>query len=257
MSLELISLSPDLRRLRDEGYDLEVREGYLRLKQVPYVNSRKEIRYGVLVSNLKLAGNVTERPDDHVVHFVGDHPCNRDGSEILGIKHQSVEKSLLPGLVVHHSFSNKPAGGYPDYHAKMTRYVAIISAPAQAIDDRVTARTYPLYEAMENESVFKYVDTASSRAEITVASKRLELGKVAIVGLGGTGSYVLDLIAKTPVKEIHIFDGDQFSQHNAFRSPGAPSVEELRKRPSKVAYFKEKYSAMRRGVIDHPGLSQC
>jgi hypothetical protein len=40
--------------------------------------------------------------------------------------------------------------------------------------------------------------------------KKLELGKIAIIGLGGTGSYVLDLAAKTPVKEIHLFDGDKF-----------------------------------------------
>jgi len=69
--------------------------------------------------------------------------------------------------------------------------------------------------------------------------------------LGGTGSYVLDLVAKTPVKEIHIFDGDRFSQHNAFRSPGAPSVEELRGKPQKVAHFEKQYSKMRRHIVPH------
>jgi tRNA A37 threonylcarbamoyladenosine dehydratase len=52
---------------------------------------------------------------------------------------------------------------------------------------------------------------------------------------GGTGSYVLDFVAKTPVKEIHLFDGDIFDQHNAFRAPGAPSGEELEQRLKKVA----------------------
>jgi len=63
---------------------------------------------------------------------------------------------------------------------------------------------------------------------------------------------VLDLVAKTPVREIHIFDGDVFSQHNAFRSPGAASIDELRARALKVDYFKEKYSRMHRGIIPHP-----
>src|SRR5439155_21223531 len=36
------------------------------------------------------------------------------------------------------------------------------------------------------------------------------------------------------------------------RSPGAPTVGELRQRLTKVAFYKEKYSAMRRGIIDHP-----
>ena len=55
------------------------------------------------------------------------------------------------------------------------------------------------------------------------------------MGLGGTGSYVLDLVAKTPVWEIHLFDGDAFLQHNAFRSPGAPSLDELEAQPPKAA----------------------
>ena len=97
--------------------------------------------------------------------------------------------------------------------------------------------------------MFNYIDTASSRAEINVVTRKLELGRIGIVGLGGTGSYVLDLIAKTPVKEICIFDGDKFSQHNAFRSPGAPSVEELKVEPKKVAYFKDRYSKMHRNII--------
>ncbi|WP_318271316.1 ThiF family adenylyltransferase [Sphingobacterium cellulitidis] len=46
---------------------------------------------------------------------------------------------------------------------------------------------------------------------------KLERQKIAIIGLGGTGAYILDMVAKTPVKEIHLFDGDSFDQHNAFR----------------------------------------
>ena len=39
MSQRPISRSRDLKRLRDEGYDLEIRSGYLLAKDVPYVNS--------------------------------------------------------------------------------------------------------------------------------------------------------------------------------------------------------------------------
>jgi len=71
------------------------------------------------------------------------------------------------------------------------------------------------------------------------------------VGLAGTGSYVLDLVAKTPVKEIHLFDGDLFLQHNAFRAPGAPSIEELQTKPRKTSYLKRTYSNMHKGIVDH------
>jgi hypothetical protein len=78
------------------------------------------------------------------------------------------------------------------------------------------------------------------------------LRKIAVVGLGGTGSYILDLVAKTPVTEIHIIDGDDFLSHNAFRAPGAAAVEQLRERPKKVGYFATVYSLMRRGIVPHP-----
>ncbi len=251
MSSQLISRSADLKRLRDEGYDVEVRSSFLLVKSVPYVNSKKQVANGTLVSTLRLAGNVTDRPDTHVAYFMGDHPCNKDGAEIAKIKHSSGRQELAPGLAVDHSFSGKPNGGYADYYDKMTTYVAIISGPAQSIDPSATAKTFPVIKAEEEDSVFNYVDTASSRAGIMLIAKKLELGKIAIVGIGGTGSYVLDLIAKTPVKEIHLFDGDVFSQHNAFRSPGAPSVDSLTKKPNKAIYHQGEYSKLHRHIIAH------
>jgi len=251
MSQRLIDRSPDLRKLRDEGFDIEIRSSFLLVRNVPYVNAKAEVRVGTLVSELNLAGDVTTRPNTHVVYFIGEHPCNKDGSEISQIKHQSQNTTLDKDLVVNHSFSNKPPEGYKDYYEKMATYIAIISNPARSIDPNVTAKIFPVIETSEDESVFKFIDTASSRAGISAVTRKLELGKIAIVGLGGTGAYILDLVAKTPVKEIHLYDGDVFSQHNAFRSPGAPSVEELKQKPLKVQYFRELYSKIHRGIVPH------
>jgi len=250
-----ISRSADLKKLRDEGYDLEIRSGWLLVKDVPYVNSRKEIKRGILVAKLVLAGDETARPDDHVAYFAGDYPCREDGTEIGKIKHSSGERTLADGVVIQHSFSAKPKPSdfYEDYYAKVTTYVAILSGPAQVIDPTVTAKTFPVVEPekQKEETPFNYLDTASSRAEINLVTKKLDLRNIAIVGLGGTGSYVLDLVAKTPVKEIHLFDGDAFLQHNAFRSPGAPSIDDLKAKLPKATYFKDLYSKMRRGIVDH------
>ena len=249
MSQQLINRSNDLKGLRDEGYNVEVKSNYLMIKHVPYVNSAKEIQFGTLVSELTLAGNLTTKPQTHVAYFIGEHPCNKDGSKIVKIQHQSREKSLDHNLVVQHSFSSKPPGGYKDYYDKMTTYLVIISSPANSIDPNVTARTFPVIPSKEDESVFNYIDTASSRADINVVTRKLELGRVGIVGLGGTGSYVLDLVSKTPIREICLYDGDKFLQHNAFRSPGAASLEELKKVPKKVAHFKDQYSKMHRNIV--------
>jgi hypothetical protein len=208
--------------LRDEGYDLEIRSGCLLVKDIPYVNSQKEVKRGILVIKLVLAGDQTGRPDTHVAYFAGDYPCNEDGSEIEKIKHGSNAHSLADGVVVNHSFSAKPkpADSYPDYYAQVTTYVAILSGPAQRIDSSLTAKTFPVVAPdEEDDEPFNYCDTATSRAEIVGVTSKLKLRAIAILGLGGTGSYVLDLAAKTLVKLIHLYDGDWFYQHNAFRSP--------------------------------------
>ncbi|HEY3412780.1 MAG TPA: ThiF family adenylyltransferase [Armatimonadota bacterium] len=250
MSERLISHSADLQRLRDEGYDIEVRSGYLLLKDVPYVGADRKIRRGILAAELTLSGDVATAPSTHVAYFAGDHPCDRDGNEIGQIKHGSSPRPVDEVLMLNHSFSSKPPAGYPDYHEMMAAYVAIICSPAHSIDPTATARTFPVVEPEDEDSPFAYIDTASSRAGITAASARLR-GRIAIVGLGGTGSYVLDLVAKTPVREIHLFDGDVFSQHNAFRSPGAPSVAELKARPRKVDHFFQLYTRMHRHIVPH------
>ena len=251
MSHSPISRSADLKRLKDAGYEVEVQSDYLLLKDVPYVNENRNVKRGALVSELTLAGDVTTRPNTHVVMFAGDMPCHRDGRPLKQILLSSGRRELGGGLVIDHEFSSKPPEGYPDYFQKMTTYEAIISGPAQSIDPSATARTFYFVEGQAEDSVFRYVDTASSRAGIGVITERLKVGVVAIVGLGGTGSYILDLLAKTPVREIHLFDGDRLGQHNAFRSPGAPSLKTLKDAPQKAVYYRDIYSEMRRNIVSH------
>ena len=108
-------------------------------------------------------------------------------------------------------------------------------------------------EVMSNTNVFNYPDTNSSRAGIEFLNRKFENQKIAIIGLGGTGSYILDQVAKTPVKEIHIFDADVFQLHNAFRSPGAVSSEKLEVENGimKVDYYYRIYSNMHAGIKAH------
>jgi hypothetical protein len=252
MSQLLISHSPDLKRLRDEGYEVEVREGYLLIHNVPYVNSSREIVRGTLVSELTLRNSTTTaRPTTHVIYFSGEFPCNKDGSEITAIQHASQNQVLGSGININHSFSNKPQTGYPDYYSKVTRYADIISAPAKALDPLVSEKTFKVIPDTENAGVFQYLDTNSSRANVNRINQKLSTQRVAIVGLGGTGAYILDLIAKTPIQEIHLFDGDDFLQHNAFRSPGAASLELLNQKLKKVNYYLKMYSQMHKGIQAH------
>lgn len=250
MSPAPFSLSPDLKRLREEGYFVQIVGGLLVMREVPYVDSQRQVRTGTLISSLTLAGDVAQRPDTHVVHFDGDYPCNIDGSRIGEIANTTRNFDLGHGLTAKHRFSSKPQGGYTDYHHKMATYAAILSGPAAVLKPGMSPRTFSVPD--EDEAcVFNYTETASDRVGIGALTERLAKEKVAIIGLGGTGGYILDLVAKTPAKEIRTFDADRFLQHNAFRAPGAPSIEDLRDAPFKVDYFAGIYSRMHRQIVAH------
>lgn len=249
MSQELINHSDDLKKLQNEGYEIDVKSGYGIISHIPYLKANGEIDYGTLVSKIAFEGDKAKYNGDHVIYFSGDQPCNADGTEIKQIKH-SVSNSMLAGINVKRSFSNKPDENYKDYYEKFVNYINIISSRAIDKDNSVTARTFKKV-VREEDSVFQYVDTNSSRAGIDNCNKKILDKKIAIIGLGGTGTYILDLVSKTNVKEIHLIDGDVFCQHNAFRSPGAASKEIFTKSLSKVSYFKEIYQNMHKNIIEH------
>lgn len=248
--------SPDLQRLAGEGFALEIFEGHLLVHGVPFVTASRAGARGILVSKIDFAGEVATPPETHVAYWIGEHPCDAQGQKLTKIENASTRQSLGPTLIVDHTFSAKPvtdgSGRYPSYYEKVTSYVARIAGPAQALDSGVSARVGDVVETREDASVFVYTDTATARAGIGALAQRLAVDRVAIVGVGGTGAYILDQLAKTPVNEIHLFDHDQYAQSNAYRSPGAATLDELRTRPSKVAFFKRKYDAMHRGIIAHP-----
>jgi molybdopterin/thiamine biosynthesis adenylyltransferase len=89
----------------------------------------------------------------------------------------------------------------------------------------------------------------TSRAEIRELASRFEDQIVAIIGLGGTGAYVLDYLAKSRVGQIRGFDGDMFHVHNAFRAPGRTIQDELGK--SKAEVLQGRYENFRHGLTLH------
>lgn len=253
MSRRPIAHSADLSRLLADGYDISIRAAHLVVKGIPYVNAERQVLYGTLITPLNLSNNVTNQPFDHTMYFDGEYPCHSDGRAMESIRNNSDPIELAPGLKARHYFSAKPPkGNYDDYYEKVVTYAALLGGPAKQVDPAATPNPGNFVASSDEEdSVFHYLDTASPRAEITAVTAKLERRKVAIVGLGGTGGYVLDQVAKTPVEEIHLYDGDTFEQHNAFRAPGAASGADLEAQLTKVDYFAAIYSRMRKGIVPH------
>jgi hypothetical protein len=261
VSVRPIEADSGLQQLLDEGFEAEVHQQHLLVHSVPYVAQTGAVALGVLVCKyVEDAGAILPPAppgDNHQVWWIGGFPCRADGTFLteLVADTQAHEFNIFEGCVAQHQFSNKPdewLNGFPDHYEKVTHYITLIQSQATVIDPDADARTRRVIEPTEPDSVFRYADTASVRSEIVATSMRLRLARVAIVGLGGTGAYVLDQVAKTGVLEIHLFDGDIFKQHNAFRAPGAATIDELKQRLKKVDYYAKRYDPMRKGIVAHP-----
>ena len=253
MSRELISRSPDLRRLVADGYQVAIRSTHLVLRRIPYVREDRTVAYGDLVVPLSVTGHATSPPTDHTVYFRGDYPCDERGRPIEAIRMSSGPEKLAPGVRVDHRFSAKPHGGaYRDHHHQLTHYARILGRHVRNVAPGAAARSDSASPADDSPAPFLYHDTASSRAGVTAIHRRVAGDRIGIVGLGGTGSYILDYLSKAPVAEIHLFDGDDFEHHNAFRAPGAFADEDIERAWRKVETYAARYSRMRTGIIPHP-----
>lgn len=131
----------------------------------------------------------------------------------------------------------------------------LIHRYAKQIVGAVSAAGYSETASLGRRGPFKIPNTFEARAALGPVQDRIRDQRTAIIGLGGTGAYVLDLIAKTPVAEIHLLDSDGVDWHNFMRAPGAPTAEEIESRHKgrlrKVDYYHSKYASLREGIHVH------
>lgn len=257
MSVVQIDPDPCVQKLAQEGYEVEILNQHLLVHGVPYLNARGEVCRGILAApytGTRQEG-VTARPKGHTIWLQGELPHHAASREPMSnLVNNSNARNLFEGFVGNHYLSNKPNNQVPtNFYDLISHYHSLLSAEAQQIDPNADGRAGSKIRAnRDTSSVFNYPDTASCRAGITGLSQRLKNYRIGIIGVGGTGSYVLDLMAKTSVKEIHLFDGDTFESHNAFRSPGAATIEDLNRAEFKAVFFQERYQQFRKGIFSHP-----
>lgn len=254
MFRRLVSHNDDLARLVAKGYAVGFDGSYLIIRDVPYLDSALRLRLGAIVSTLVFEDQDHVLQQDHQIYFAGDIPYGLDGKPIpnMGGGPVTIQLSAAASdIVIQRRFSNKPKdnGRFIDFFAKIEAYVAIISGPAMARHD-VTPLTFRSVEEVAVDSAFKIYDTLTTRAEIADLTATLREDVIAIIGLGGTGGYLLDFLVKTPVREIRGFDRDPFLVHNAHRSPGRLSPDEFRRPKAEV--YTGRYENFRFGLSLKP-----
>jgi uncharacterized protein DUF6791/ThiF family protein len=247
---KLVSHNDDIRRLVEKKYAVGFDSNYLIVRDVPYLDNKRELRIGAIVTKLVFVNQEKVVQDDHQIFFAGGVPHGLDGQPIQNLGGNTCGLTLSEAakdVVVERSFSNKPkvTEKFADFFEKIESYVSIISGPAIELHG-ANPYTCRVVESAPSDSVFKFHDTLTSRAEITDLSAELKNDVVAIIGLGGTGGFLLDFLVKTPVREIRGFDGDLFYVHNAFRSPGLLQEAELGRPKAEV--FQGRYENFRTGL---------
>ncbi|QRM38748.1 ThiF family adenylyltransferase [Rhizobium rhizogenes] len=258
MFQKLVSHNRDIQRLVEKGYAIGFDSNYLIIRDIPYLDAEGKLQIGAIVTTLVFTDQLHVSQQDHQVFFAGAHPHNIDGSKITNLGGGETTLALSSAardVRVQRQFSNKPFKNgvwstFQDFFEKVESYVRVISGPAIE-RHAVTPLTFRVVEPGLEEPVFKIRDTLTSRAEISELSAKFKDDVIAIIGLGGTGAYVLDLMVKTPVKEVRGFDGDDYHVHNAFRSPGSLLPEqEFGRRKSDV--YQERYESFRHGLLLKP-----
>lgn len=257
MFQKLVSHNEDIKRLVEKGYAIAFDSNYLVIRDIPYLDASLDLQIGAIVAKLEFVDQAQVRQDDHQIFFSGSSPYNLDGKPVPNMADRQANLPLSPAcvdVVVRRRFSNKPksggkARGFTDFFEKIESYVSLISGPAI---EKYGANpyTFRVKDEMKSDSVFKFHDTLTSRAEISDLSANFKNDVVAIIGLGGTGAYVLDFLAKTPVRDIRAFDRDPYHVHNTFRSPGKLDPSELGKSKSDV--YGGRYDNFRTGLTVVP-----
>lgn len=244
--IDLANHNEAVDRLIKRGVALRYDEACLIARDIPYIDSQGARQTAALVSKLVFVNKTVVKADDHQMYFSGDVPYGLDGKPIpnLGGGPTSILLSKTD-VVVQRSFSNKPPQGFANLFDKFEHYINVIGGPAiQKFG--ADPYTFAVDKDVVADSVFHFQDTLTSRAEVGDLVAPMKPDVVAVIGLGGTGFYIFDLMAKTAVQEVCGFDGDKYHVHNAYRSPGRLDENDLDQFKADVC--RSRYSNFRKNL---------
>lgn len=244
-----IAPNDSIARLFADGYDMVLHSGHLVVRRLPYLAPSGLRRDGRLVLPVNNVDGVITDATDHRIWFAGEEPRDENG----GALGSANPHDFAVGERAEYLMSFKPPGDlYPSVYEKIRQYSHILRNAAWQLDPTVTDTPGGSYQVVPDDLPLVYPDTNATRAGLITLNTLFRGHTVAIVGVGGTGSYILDQVAKTWVDRILLIDGDKFETHNAYRAPGAAPADVVHAQPNKAEYFAAEYARMHTGITAHP-----
>lgn len=225
-----------IKRLLVDGYSVGIHNKNLYIHNVPIINSSWYVEDWILISSLETS-NIAQH---WVYSTIKPYRINEAGSCIPDdAPHYNVSPTNIDWIDVY-QLSRKPPKDYTDYYHKMVTYINILLQNAKEVNpDASATRWIPSPYPSNLISILNHFDSNASRGNFWYLDECFYGHDVAIIGMGWTWSYILDLVSRVPVSSITLFDDDTYEEHNFFRSPGIISYEWSR---NKSLVFAETYS---------------
>jgi hypothetical protein len=214
------------------------------------------VQHGLLVDIIsEEAGGVAGQSQfRHQFLFAGGTPSNIDGSQLI-LGGGPDNRLLFDDLHADWFWSfkkteNSQARDYIDFYEKFRHHFDAITAPVHHLYPDVELKPFVNVFSTDDESnPFVFNDEHSARAAVMDLREKLLVHTVGVIGVGGTGSFIVDLLTKSPVHKIVLFDPDILKVHNTFRSPG-PAIREDLGRP-KAELLAHRYLRSHKKVEYH------
>jgi len=253
---ELASRNPFVQDLHELGYDADFVGGHFVLYGLPYLDQAGALQHGDLFTPVNLgAEGIIEASGTHQVWWRGGKPHGPGGIE-LGISPTVAAVQIVPEVATDLAFSLKRLDehhqrrDYVSFQEKIETYLDVIVCPALAAYPSATPLRGIERRAQEQGSPLRLPDTSSANYGINDVADRLRGKKVCIIGLGGTGSCILDFIVRTHLEAIVLYDDDKVHVHTLFRIPGVLAKSAIGK--PKVEVLAQHYDSWHAGITPVP-----
>ena len=148
------------------------------------------------------------------------------------------------GVIAHQrpsscTLSYKPEEGYKNAWEALSAYANFLCGHYHGMSAEPTRSNRPYT-----------FDLPPQDDEAAMWTSHVSQEKVAIIGLGGVGSWIADLVVKSDALEVHGWDYDYIESKNILRMPGAVDPRMWINKP-KAEWFKEAYGRVHANVSDH------
>ena len=241
MSATPTSHDGGLDRVVQAGLDYAIEGDTLTVAPVPYRTSDGSVAHGALICHLERQGSRLAPPSDHTVGWVAEgKPHFRDGRVMESLIHNDQPQEWANGERSICGMSRKRHDrGYVDFGEKMVTYARLI---ARQVGDKWSRDTIGSGETREGNNMVDQ-ETGLTRSGVGDMDKLFRQEKIAVIGAGGTGGFIVDMVSKCNVDSIDIYDPDLIDQHTQLRWPGVVGRDVVEQRANKAEYLARVYAS--------------